>query len=161
MRWDAFVRAAPEMAALAREAFDEQHLCLIGTLRANGWPRISPNEVYVVDGELLLGMMPRSRKVADLERDSRVTVVNGQTERIPPRGDVKLYGRARPVTDPRLRRRFADTQQAAIGWRPPDGSPLFAVDIGSAAYISFGPAKRLLRWSPTRGTEELPHPEGE
>jgi hypothetical protein len=30
---------------------------LVGTLRANGWPRISPVEALIVDGGLYLGMM--------------------------------------------------------------------------------------------------------
>jgi hypothetical protein len=160
MRWDDFEHAAPELAALCCDAFEEQHLCMIGTLRANGWPRISPNEVYLVDGELLLGMMPASRKANDLERDPRITVVNGQTLRVPPRGDVKLYGRARPVADALVRERFGATQEAAIGWRPTEPFPLFAVDIESAAYISFGEGRRLLCWSADRGTEQLRHPEG-
>ena len=42
MKWSDFAEAAPELAALAREAFDEQHLSILGTLRANGWPRVSP-----------------------------------------------------------------------------------------------------------------------
>jgi hypothetical protein len=159
MRWKDFADAAPELAALARAAFEEEHLCLIGTNRANGWPRISPNEIYVVDGELLLGMMPDSRKAIDLRRDPRITLVNGQSERIPRRGDSKLYGHAREVTDPTQRARFADTQEAAIGWRPSEPFDLFAVDVRSAAYISFGEGRRMLRWTPRRGLEELPHPE--
>jgi hypothetical protein len=159
MRWQDFADAAPELATLGRQAFEEQHLCLIGTNRADGWPRVSPNEVYIVDGELLLGMMPGSRKAIDLRRDPRITIVNGQTERIPPRGDSKLYGHAHEIADPTLRERFADTQEAAIGWRPTGDFPLFAVDILRAAYISFGQGRRLLRWSVERGTEELPHPD--
>jgi hypothetical protein len=159
MRWSEFVDAAPELARLARDAFNEQHLCMVGTLRATGWPRISPTEVYFVDGELLLGMMPDSLKAHDLERDPRITVVNGQTERIPPRGDIKLYGRAAAVTEARLRRRFADAQEAAIDWRPTGSFPLFAVDILAAGYISFGEEHRLLHWPAEDGLTELRHPD--
>jgi hypothetical protein len=159
MRWRAFARAAPEIATLAREAFEEQHLCTLATLRSNGWPRISPNEVYFVGGQLLLGMMPGSRKARDLLRDPRITVVNGQADRIPARGDVKLYGRAIEVRDPGLRERFADAQEAAIGWRPPEPFHLFALDVASAGYISFGEGRRMLRWSADRGVERLRHPE--
>jgi hypothetical protein len=159
MRWHAFAEAAPELALLAREAFEDQHLCIIATLRANGWPRVSPNEVYLVDNDLLLGMMPGSLKARDLERDPRITVVNGQSQRIPARGDVKLYGRAVGVDEAGLRERFADTQEATIGWRPSEPFHLFAVDIESAGFISFGEARQMLRWSPGRGTERLAHPE--
>ncbi len=159
MRWGEFADAAPELAALGREGFAEQHLCLVGTLRADGWPRISANEVYVVDGELLLGMMPGSRKARDLERDPRITVMTPQCDREARRGDFKAYGRAVPITDPTLRAHFADAQQAAIDWRPPEPFPLFALDVETAAYISFGERHRLLRWSPRGGVERLRHPD--
>jgi hypothetical protein len=60
MKWADFEDAAPELAALGMEGFREQNLCLIGTLRSDGWPRISANPVYLVGGELMLGMMPNS-----------------------------------------------------------------------------------------------------
>jgi hypothetical protein len=159
MNWKEFTAAAPDIGRLAQEAFDDQHLAILGTLRRDGWARISPCEVYFVDGEMLLGMMPGSAKVEDLRRDPRITVVNGQESREPKRGDVKLYGRARELLDRGQRDRFADAQEALIAWRPPDHVPVFAVDIERAAYISFGEGRRVLRWSPETGEEELPHPE--
>ncbi|HEY5488302.1 MAG TPA: hypothetical protein VIK00_00555, partial [Candidatus Limnocylindrales bacterium] len=59
-----------------------------------------------------------------------------------------------------LRDRFADAQEAVIDWRPTDPFHLFALDILTASYISFGEGKRYMRWSPERGEETLPHPEG-
>jgi len=159
MRWDAFADAAPELEALGREGFGEQNLCLVGTLRADGWPRISANEVYFVDGQLLLGMMPSSRKSKDLERDPRITVMTPQCDREAKRGDFKAYGRAVTVTDPELREHYGQAILAAIGWRPDEPYPLWAVDVESAAYISFGEARRLLRWTPERGLERLRHPD--
>ncbi len=159
MRWVDFATAAPELAAPALEVFAEGYLCLVGTLRADGWPRISANEVYIVDGELLLGMMPDSRKVRDLERDPRLTVMTPQCDREARRGDLKLYGRAVPVTAAGLRTHFADAQEAAIDWRPSEPFPLFAVDVGSASYISFGDGHRLLRWTQEQGVERLRHPD--
>jgi len=159
MKWRDFAEAAPELAALGREAFEEQHLCMLGTLRRDGWPRISPCEVYIVDTELMLGMMPDSRKALDLRRDPRITVVNGQANRIPKRGDFKLYGRATEIFDKPTRDRLGDAQEAAIDWRPTDPFHVFSVDILSAAYISFGKEHRVLRWSPERGLERMRHPD--
>jgi hypothetical protein len=158
VNWAEFLKAAPELGRLAREVFEEQNLAILGTNRRDGWSRISPCEVYFVDGEMLLGMMLDSAKVLDLRRDSRITVVNGQEMREPRFGDVKLYGRAREITDEQLRDRFADVQEAAINWRPTRFN-LFALDIERAAYISFGEGRRLLRWSAKSGLEELQHPE--
>jgi hypothetical protein len=160
MRWGDFERAAPELAGLGLEVFREEHnMCLIGTLRADGWPRISAQELYFVDGELLLGMMRRSRKSLDLERDSRITVMTPQAEREPTHGDFKLYGRAAEVTDPALREAYGRTIFDAIGWRPREPYPLWSVDFDSAAYITFGDNHRLVRWTIAGGIEELRHPD--
>jgi len=60
MRWGEFEAAAPELASFLRERLTATGILLLGTLRADGWPRISPCEAYLVDGEMLLGMMPGS-----------------------------------------------------------------------------------------------------
>jgi len=159
MRWDAFAAAAPELAALGLQGLGEQHLALIGTLRRDGWPRISANEVYFVDGELLLGMMLASRKSRDLERDPRLTLMTPQCDREAKHGDVKLFGTAVAVTDRPLRERYGETIFAAIGWRPTEPYPLYRMEIESAAYISFGESRQLLRWSPDTGLERLRHPD--
>ncbi len=159
MNWAAFAAAAPELAELGLEGFREQNLCLLGTIRADGWPRISPTEVYFVDGELMLGMMVDSTKVRDLRRDPRLTVMTPQCDREAKRGDFKLYGRVVEVTDPAAREHYGETIFAAIGWRPEEPYPLYAVDVDSASYISFGEQHRLLRWSPERGVERLRHPD--
>jgi hypothetical protein len=64
-----------------------------------------------------------------------------------------------PITDPERRRRFGDTIFAAIGWRPLDPYPLYAVDIESAAFIDFTDDRRLMRWTPDGGLEKLVHPD--
>jgi hypothetical protein len=159
MRWVEFEAAAPGLAALGLAGFREQNLALVGTLRADGWPRISPNEIYLLDDDLVLQMMRNSRKAADLERDPRLTVMTPQCDREGTRGDFKIYGRAVPVIDPDARRRFGDTIFAAIGWRPLEPYPLYAVDIESAAYINFADEHRMLRWTPGAGFERLVHPD--
>lgn len=159
MRWSEFEAQAPELARHGRERLAATGILLLGTLRADGWPRISPCEAYIVEGELLLGMMPGSTKVRDLQRDPRLTVTTPQADRHATAGDLKLYGRGVVVSDPGLRRAHADAQQAAIGWRPPEGIPLFRVEIESAGFISFGAGRRLLRWRAGGAVEELRHPE--
>src|SRR6185312_5451208 len=99
MRWDEFTAAAPGLAALGEERFRGRELCMVGTLRRNGWPRISPVEPEFVDGELMLGMMWRSPKALDLLRDPRLVVHSTLTDRHDMSGDIKLYGRAFPVED--------------------------------------------------------------
>ena len=55
LKWKEFAAAAPELAAAGRERFERAGLALVGWLRKDGWPRISPVELYIVDGDLLLG----------------------------------------------------------------------------------------------------------
>ncbi|HEY7946266.1 MAG TPA: pyridoxamine 5'-phosphate oxidase family protein, partial [Acidimicrobiales bacterium] len=72
--WGQFEIAAGPLAAVARERFEGAGLVLVGTLRRRGWPRISPVEPLLLDGRLYLGMMWRSMKALDLERDPRCVV---------------------------------------------------------------------------------------
>ena len=159
MKWEGFAAAAPELARLGQDLFDRTGLCILGTIRRDGSPRISPCEPFVVDGELTLGMMWRSRKALDLLRDPRLVVHNAQCDRAGADGDFKLYGRVWDVADPLSRERYADVLDARIDWRPREPYHLFAVDIESAGYIRFGKDPRALRWTAGRGLEPIRHPD--
>ena len=54
MNWDQFAARAPELAALAQERFEKSGVCLIGTLRRDGSPRISP----MTSATLALNLLP-------------------------------------------------------------------------------------------------------
>ena len=159
MNWDQFAAQAPELARLAQERFERSGVCLIGTLRKDGSPRISPIEPFVVRGELMLGMMWQSRKAQDLLRDPRIVVHSSVAGRDGSEGDVKLYGRVRDVADPELRTAYGDTLFAKIDWRPEEPYHLFAVDVEQAGFIAFGEGQRAMRWSPTGGQERIKHPD--
>jgi hypothetical protein len=159
MNWNDFSAAAPELARFFEARLAESQLCLLGTNSGSGWPRISPCEGYIVDGDLMLGMMWRSKKALDLIRDPRLTVMTVQDDRNAAHGDLKLYGLAVSVDDPARRRALEDAQEAIINWRPKEPYHLFAVDIKRAGYISFAHQRRLLRWSVESGLEVLRHPD--
>ncbi|MFI5281880.1 MAG: pyridoxamine 5'-phosphate oxidase family protein [Candidatus Dormibacterales bacterium] len=133
-------------------------LVLLGTLRADGWPRISPCEPYIVDGDLMLGMMWQSWKALDLMRDPRLTINTVQCDRDASHGDLKLYGLAHDVPEPHRRRALEEAQEAAINWHPTEPYHVFAIDILRAGFISFAQERRLLRWSTDSGLEVLRHP---
>ena len=156
MRWDEFEAAAPELAALGRERFERHWVTLVGTLRADGSPRISPVEPQFVDGDLMLGMMWQSRKALDLLRDPRLVVHSVVADREGTEGDFKLYGRALDVLEPERRTAYADALEQRIDWRPPEPYHLFAVDIESAGFMVFGEHARTLAWDPEGGTREPP-----
>jgi hypothetical protein len=158
--WTRFAEDAPELATIGERLLHKTGLCLLGTLRKDGWPRISPCEVYIVDGELMLGMMWRSKKALDLIRDSRVVVHSATCDRNGHDGDFKLYGRTVDVSDPAARAHYADAVEAEINWRPKDPYHLFAVDAHSASYINYAEDdRRAMRWDRERGFEHIRHPD--
>ena len=74
--------AAPEIARLGMAQLNAAHVALLGTLRRDGSPRISPIEPYLAGGQLLIGAIARSAKAGDLRRDPRYvlhSVVTGPT----------------------------------------------------------------------------------
>lgn len=95
-------------------------------------------EVLLVDEHLYVGMMARSMKARDLLRDARCALHSVTTDPNGAEGDFKLYGRAVPATDPALRARLHDAVFAATGWRPPDESHDFTIEIERAAFVLFG-----------------------
>ena len=156
MNWRTFREAAPELAGLGEERFERTGLCLVGTLTAGGYPRISPIEPFIVRGELMLGMMWQSKKALDMERDPRVIVHSTVANREGTEGDFKLYGRAVNVTDPRLRTSYADTLEAKIDWRPTEPFHLMRVDIERAGFVVFGSEPRAMAWDPQKGLRPVP-----
>src|ERR671930_2518791 len=147
MRWDEFAQAVPELAALGEERLRGRELCLLGTLRRNGYPRISPCEPDFVDGELMLGMMWRSPKALDLRRDPRCVVHSVVSNRSGEEGDFKLYGRAVEVGDPERRSAYRATIKARIDWEPEEPRfHVFAIDVESAGFVIFGEERYGLAW---------------
>lgn len=133
--WQEFASHAPELAALGEAQFARTGLALVGTLRRDGWPRISPVEPFIVDGELYLGMMWRSVKALDLLRDPRCVVHSTVSDREGTEGEFKVYGRAVEVNDLEERRRFGDAVYAAIEFRPEEPEfHCFAIAIESVAF---------------------------
>jgi hypothetical protein len=133
--WSEFERLAPTLAGLARTRFSATGLIMLGTLRRNGWPRISPVEFLFVDDDFVLGMMWQSKKALDLLRDPRCVVHSVTTSKEGDEGDVKLYGLAVDLQDPDRRRRFEEVTLAEMDFdlRGEDYHA-FAVDIRSAGY---------------------------
>jgi hypothetical protein len=152
MRWDEFTAAVPDLSALGEERLRAKELCLVGTLRKNGWPRISPVEPEFVGGELMLGMMWQSPKALDLLRDPRLVIHSVVSERSGTEGDFKLYGRAVDVQEPDRRAAYRAAIKARIDWEPPEPNfHLFAIDIDSAGFVTFAEPRHGLAWDPSRG----------
>jgi Pyridoxamine 5'-phosphate oxidase len=101
MNWAELEAAAPEIARLGSERLAQPRVALLGTLRANGSPRISPVEPFLTQGHLLFGAMSRSSKTRDLRRDSRACSTAPSPARIWARASSSSMGvRPRPTTAP-------------------------------------------------------------
>jgi len=134
--WEGFRRGDPGLAATAQARMAEDGLVLVGTLRANGWPRISPVEPLVVGDDLFLGMMWQSRKALDLLADPRCVVHTTVHDKAGTQGDVKIYGRACDVTAADARERYGTALEQEVGWRPEAEFHLFTVDITEVGYFA-------------------------
>ncbi len=150
MNWSAFAEAAPELARFGEERFKSTGLALVGTIRKDGLPRISPVEPLIVDGQLYLGMMWRSRKALDLLRDPRCLVQTTVCHREDPAGELKLRGRAVAVDDADAIERYCQALYEAINWRPEGRFHLFTLEIESAAFIKYleNGDQQLIEWRP-------------
>jgi hypothetical protein len=147
--WAEFEAADADLAARVRAIFTARKHHTLATLRRDGSPRVSGIEVaFRDDGQLVLGMMPGSRKQADVGRDGRVALQALSDD--PPaddqaswRGDAKLSG---TVTE--LAPRDDD--------EPP--GPRFGLDITEAVLTHLNEAADLLvveSWHPARGTRVI------
>lgn len=156
MFWDEFAKVCPKLGKITHQRLTKDQLVMLGTLRKDGSPRISPCEVDFATGHLFLGMMWRSPKALDLLRDPRIVVHSVTVNKDGTDGDVKLYGRAANIEDPELRGEFREAILARINWAPDEPEfHLFSLDIERAAYTIFGGGKeRVMAWDPSGGLRE-------
>ena len=147
LSWAELERATPQIAALGRELLERFQFVFVGTLTRAGSPRVNPCEAYIVDGHLLLNMMPRSLKALDLLRDPRVYVHTPVTGKDAADGEFKLAGRAPTLEDATLRKKLDDLFYELIEWRPDPDSHYFEVLAERVAYHRYGDDEVALRWS--------------
>ncbi|MFI7099837.1 pyridoxamine 5'-phosphate oxidase family protein [Streptomyces sp. NPDC050161] len=118
------VAAEPEFAARVQGRFGAYTHHVLGTLRADGSPRLSGLEADFRHGELWLGMMTGSRKALDLRRDPRFALhTNPGPGTDLAGGDVRVSGRAVEVRETEVLRRYADAV------RPPKPFLLFRAEV--------------------------------
>ncbi|HEV2759131.1 MAG TPA: pyridoxamine 5'-phosphate oxidase family protein [Acidimicrobiales bacterium] len=142
--WQDVVTVDSDFAAHVRRCFAIRKHATLATLRKDGSPRISGTEVeFADDGEIYLGMMPRSLKALDLRRDPRLAL-HCPTEDAPEAdpaswlGDAKISGLGVEVTDP----------------APADGSHRFRIDVTEVVLTTVGGDHLVIRsWHPGRGIE--------
>jgi hypothetical protein len=148
--WSRLVAEQPELMAAVEARLRATKHHVLATLRRDGSPRVSGNEVDLWGGDLCLGMMDGSRKARDLQRDGRVAIHSNPGEPTMEGGDAKLAGVATEITD-------AAELSAFIGERhPPEPFHLFRVDLTEVVWTHLNEAGDLLvieSWHPGRGRE--------
>jgi Pyridoxamine 5'-phosphate oxidase len=151
LTWAELETAAPDITARGRELLERFQFVFVGTLTKSGSPRVNPCEAYVIDGHLLLNMMPRSLKALDLLRDPRIYVHTPVTSKETSEGgEFKLAGSASVLEDAGLRRKLDDLFWEMIQWRPAPDSHYFEVLAERLAYHKYGGDEIALRWRATR-----------
>jgi hypothetical protein len=148
--WRDLERGAPEIARRGMARLAAARVAMLGTLRRDGSPRISPVEPYIAKGQLLIGVMAWSAKAADLRRDWRYVLHSAVTGPDAGEGELKLCGAAGEA-GPDLRGAPADAWWLA--W-PPEKSIVFWLRIADAAFVDWDLERGLItvhRWSPQIG----------
>jgi hypothetical protein len=148
--WRDLEAGAPVRARLGEARLRDVGVALLGTLREDSAPRISPVEPYLVEGELLLGAMAWSRKVDDLRRDPRCVLHSAVTGADSGEGELKVYGRA---VEAEQELRDAAAEAWWSDW-PTEKAVVFSVLAAQAVFVEWDLSNAQMtvhRWSPRTG----------
>jgi hypothetical protein len=136
MRWSDFEGLQPRLAAIGRAKLGGPGVVLVGTIRSDGSPRLSPVEPLFWRADLWLSMGWHTRKAQDLWRDPRILVHNIVTSREGDGGEYKVRGLAVGDEDAGVHRDYAAEVQRTLGWSPEPGRfHLFRVDVEDVTFI--------------------------
>jgi hypothetical protein len=143
--WADFEQEAADLVAVSRERIEQNGFMLLGTIRRDGTPRISPVEVRLVEGHLALNLVRGSRKEMDVRRDPRIVLHDPVLSSDDPAEELKLRGRLVETEDERVRK-------AAKLWTPPPEFDVFCLDLESAALLRWSQGEMTMtRWRRDRG----------
>jgi hypothetical protein len=141
--WEEFAAAAPELAGFGAGRF-ESGVAYLGTLTADGGPRVHPVTPIIGFGRLFLFMEPTSPKGYDLKRSGRYAIHSSVGNSEGDGGEFFVSGHAHFVTDPSLR---ALAVQAAR-YKPKDRYILFELGVDAAASTIYEDGHPLrVRWA--------------
>jgi hypothetical protein len=139
--WNEFADGAPRIAAIfTRRHVATGNLCMLATLRSDGFPRISPMEPRVFEDRLWLVGMPNTTKFKDLRRDPRFCLHTATIDTEVTDGDAKLWGVVRDVRDPALHQRFAAElfEETGLDLRGQEFDDFYAAQLTGASAVEVG-----------------------
>jgi hypothetical protein len=149
MSWRELEAGAPDLAREGWTRFARTNVAMIGTVRDDGSPRISPVQPYLLEGELVIGLM-LSPKLDDLRRDARCVLHSSVSDINGAEGEFKVHGRAVETSKPSI----ADAPGTWWRGREPARVGLFTVDIDEAVLVTWSADQGEMttaRWSPSSG----------
>jgi hypothetical protein len=144
--WGDFERAEPDLAGRVRRRFEQTGLALVGTLRADGSPRVSGWEPLFAEGQIWLGSMTGSRKNADLRRDPRLMLHAATADKDVKDGDVKISGTAVEVIDDPTKAAFTAAFKQATDFDVPTPFELFRVEPTEVSMLQSRGDHLLIEW---------------
>lgn len=141
--WKQFTEAAPRIATIfLRRHRATGNLCMLGTLRSDGFPRISPVEPRVFEDQLWIVGMPATTKFRDLHRDPRFCLHTATVDTEVKEGDAKLFGVVEDVRDAALQQRFAEAlyEETGLDIRGQELDHFYRAEVidGSAVEVTDG-----------------------
>lgn len=150
--WNEFAAQAPRISEIFLRRHRAAHnLCMLGTLRSDGYPRISPVEPMVFEQQLVIVGMPGTTKFRDLRRDPKFCLHTATTDTTVSDGDAKVFGRVIDVPDTDTHARFArklfDDSGFDLRGKPFDH--FFVADLTGASSVEVGDdILRITIWKP-------------
>ena len=162
MIWNEFHQSNEQFSNLFKLKFNEKGLILLGTIRKNGIPRISPVEIFFVQNQILLGLMNKSKKYLDILRDPRGVVQNIIMNNDGSDGEFKFNVEMIELPDPLIRNSFFD--EFARRWNNDipkaykESAHIFTIDIKFASITTWNikDGKMFVKmWHEKKGFIEL------
>ncbi|MCD9622817.1 hypothetical protein [Rhabdothermincola salaria] len=157
--WQMFHDEAPELADRVRARFAANTHHVLGTLRADGTPRLSGTEVHFWGDDVVAGSMWQARKALDLQRDPRCAVHANPSDRHMVGGDAKFDAHAEEVTGAE-HAAFYESLGGPDGTEgpPADESHLFRFDLRQVILTEVNPDAGTLTvnlWQPGEGVRQM------
>lgn len=139
--WKEFAAQAPDLAAFGEARFGSE-VAYLGTLRADGSPRVHP-VTPIIGEQLFLFMEPTSPKGKDLQRDPRYTLHCSVEDSSGGGGEFYVRGQASLSDDPLVREQAVE----ASPYTPAERYIVFVFSVEFAfmnTYVDGSPSPR--RW---------------
>ncbi|WP_378742815.1 pyridoxamine 5'-phosphate oxidase family protein [Nocardia brasiliensis] len=153
--WRQFTAEAPRISEIfVRRHTATANLCMLGTLRSDGFPRISPVEPRIFEDMLVIVGMPGTTKFRDLARDPRFCLHTATVDTMVRDGDAKLFGTVVDLPDKEVHVRFAQQLFDETGFdiRGKDFDHFYTADLSSASTVeAFDDHLKITIWKPGQG----------